>query len=312
MSADAGILVPALLGPTGVGKTDFAVRLAAKHGFEIVSCDSRQVYRHMDIGTAKPTRQEQALARHWMIDIIEPSEPYSAYQYAAQAREIIRKRNAGEISLLVCGGTGLYYKSLSEGLGLRVASNPHFRARLEKRAAHEGPDAVFEELRRVDPDSAERLHPHDLRRVIRALQVYHDTGIAMSKHLQHPDAPAGMTFVPLFLSLPRELLYARINRRVDAMMEKGLWEEFCVLRKRDFGPDAPGMECVGYKELFDVADGKATIEQAADLIKQHTRRYAKRQLTWFAHQAKGVAVDVSRADAFERIEAHIRKACGKD
>ncbi|MBD3391152.1 MAG: tRNA (adenosine(37)-N6)-dimethylallyltransferase MiaA [Chitinivibrionales bacterium] len=304
------IHVPVILGPTGVGKTGLALELAGRFGMEIVSCDSRQVYRGMDIGTAKPTPAQQARARHWLIDILEPSESYSAFRYARDAREVIVRRAAAGVPVALCGGTGLYFRSLSRGLTTMVASNPELRKRLERRAEAEGPGILHEELARVDPASARRLHPNDRQRIVRALQVFYDSGIPLSAHVDGPEGPVDMHFAIIILSRPREDLYARINRRVRHMIELGLWREHKALIDKGFGREDPGMRCVGYRELFDVAEGKTSLETAIGRIQQNTRRYAKRQKTWFAHQCDGHVLDMAGSNVLSRAAELVGRHLG--
>jgi tRNA dimethylallyltransferase len=299
------IRIPVLLGPTAAGKTELALGLAGDRGWEIVSCDSRQIYRYMDIGTAKPTPRQRAIAAHRMIDIIEPSESYSAYRYARDARALIRERAAAGKTLLVCGGTGLYYASLSRGLSPGVAPDAAFRRACERRASEYGAASVHDELARVDPQTAGRLHPNDLRRVIRALQVYRDTGLPLSARSNERLPPPDMTFLPIVVSVPRQELYARIDARVERMIAQGLWDEFRALRQRGYGREAPGMECLGYRELMDVEEGRASMREAQENVKLHTRRYAKRQVTWFAHQCPGLRVDLRQRSAHARIREYI-------
>jgi len=312
MDRSQPVVIPAILGPTAVGKTELAIHVAVQCNMEIVSCDSRQVYRFMDIGTAKPTYRQRQLVRHWMLDVIDPSRPFSAHDYALRSRAVIRARLRAGRRVIVCGGTGLYYKSLSEGLGVAVAANPSFRQYCEAEAAAKGPESLYQKLTRVDPLSARRLHPNDLQRVIRALQVYHDTGIPMSKHVRKGHPPSGMTFAPVILMLPREQLYDRINRRVHRMVADGLWEEFLSLRAAGFGREHPAMTCVGYAELFDVEEGRITMAEAVEKIQLHTRHFAKRQITWFVHQCcRALFVDMSLPGAVDRIHSHIASLCGR-
>jgi tRNA dimethylallyltransferase len=297
----------AILGPTAVGKTDLAVQVAQALQSEILSCDSRQVYRFMDIGTAKPGESQLAEIRHYMIDIVEPSQPFSAWDFAEKAGSIIEDRVNAGARILICGGTGLYYKSLTEGLSLRVPSNTDFRQRCERRASENGPDSLHRELSSVDPVSACRLHPNDLFRIIRALQVYHDTGVPFSQHIKASPKPTGIRGKAILLNLPRRQLYERINRRVEQMVEKGLFEEFRGLRAMGYGPDSPGMECVGYKELFDVDDGRMSMKEAIGIIQQNTRHFAKRQITWFSNKCSGLRVDMTSPEAFRDICRYISK-----
>ena len=280
----AKIRTPVILGPTAAGKTDFAIKIAQNLGVDIISCDSRQIYRSMDIGTAKPSRAQRNAVNHELIDIIDPSEPYSAYQFATDAGTLIRNKAKDGGGSLICGGTGLYFRALSQGLGPQLASDNFFRTKLEKRVASEGPESIFKELEQVDPVTAARVHPNDTYRIIRALQVFYQTNVPLSLHNLQAQPPDDLEFGVIVLDLPRPQLYERINKRVDQMFRRGLWDEFHELRKRGYNQLSPGMRCVGYQELFAVKQGILTLSDAVEKIKRNTRRYAKRQITWFSRQ----------------------------
>ena len=287
MSAKEKTRVPVLLGPTASGKSDAALHACGRLGCEIVSCDSRQIYRKMDIGTAKPTQEESGRVRHWMIDIIGPDKKYSAFNYAQDAAAIIRERAAAGGRVLVCGGSGLYFQCLSQGIGPQVAEDKELREHYRALAEKQGPDRVYAELAAVDPVAASQSHASNLKRNIRALEVFHSTGIPFSELKKRMSPPDDFVFDIMVLSMPREELYSRINARVDDMIKKGLWDEFLSLRSQDYDRSSPGLFCVGYRELFDVEEKKATLAGAVEKIKQNTRNYAKRQITWFKHQVKG-------------------------
>jgi tRNA dimethylallyltransferase len=291
LRANEKIRVPVLLGATAAGKSSAALAVCSQMGLEIVSCDSRQIYRHMDIGTAKPAKEDFALVKHWMIDIIEPDRKYSAFNYAQDAGTVIRERAAAGGRVLVCGGSGLYFQCLSQGIGPQVAEDKDLREHYRAIAGKEGAEKVFAELAAVDPAAAAQSHASNLKRNIRALEVYHATGVPFSELKKRTLPPDDFVFDVMVLSMPREGLYPRINARVDDMMKKGLWEEFQSLRGRGYDRRSPGMFCVGYRELFDVEENKMTLAQAVEKIKQNTRNYAKRQITWFKHQVKGREVE---------------------
>jgi tRNA dimethylallyltransferase len=307
---DKKIRVPVLLGPTAAGKSDVCLAVCKQMGLEIVSCDSRQIYRHMNIGTAKPTGEDTVLVKHWMIDIIDPDQGYSAFRYAADSAEIIRKRAAVEKRVLLCGGTGLYFKCLSEGMGPQVAEDKDLREHYRTLAIRHGNEIVFKELCRIDPVTASASHASNLTRNIRGLEVFHITGIPLSELKKRTSGPDDFVFSVMILTLPREELYGRINARVDAMIKNGLWEEFKSLRKRGYDSKSPGLLCVGYRELFAVEENKTTLAQAIEKIKQNTRNYAKRQITWFKHQVKGIEVAAGElsgdvlASKIERFLSH--------
>jgi tRNA dimethylallyltransferase len=291
LSTNEKIRVPVLLGPTASGKSDAALYACGRLGCEIVSCDSRQIYKKMDIGTAKPSQEESGRVRHWMIDIIEPDQKYSAFNYAQDAAAIIRERVAAGKRVIVCGGSGLYFQCLSQGIGPQVAEDKELREHYRAIAEKQGADRVYAELAAVDPAAASQSHASNLKRNIRALEVYHSTGIPFSELKKRTSPPDDIVFNIIVLFRPREELYSRINARVDDMMKKGLWEEFQSLRSQGYDKRSPGLFCVGYRELFDVEENKATLAQAVDKIKQNTRNYAKRQITWFRHQVKGREVE---------------------
>ncbi len=287
--SDAGkIVVPVLLGPTAVGKTRYALELAQFNGWEILSCDSRQIYRGMDIGTAKPQRHEQESVKHWLIDIKDPSEVYSAFDFATDATEIIRQRASDGTGVLLCGGTGLYFKALSEGFSTSVETDPSLKASLMERGKRDGPGSLHDELQRVDPDAALSIHENDLQRIVRALAVYLQTSVPFSKSRRKGDAPAGMEFRTIILTMDRTLLYKRIDQRVDQMKDSGLVKECSLLLDSGVTSESPGFQCVGYKELIPFFKQELSLYEVVELIKQNSRRYAKRQSTWFSHQVEAL------------------------
>jgi tRNA dimethylallyltransferase len=287
------IKVPVILGPTAVGKSAFALRAAESLGYEVISCDSRQVYRYMDIGTAKPSPLERERVRHWMIDILDPAESYSAFAFAGEALRIIREAREFGKKILICGGTGLYYYVMLEGAGRLDEADLGLRERLEAEAGERGAAWMHGRLAEVDPEAASKIHPNNLRRVLRALDIFYRKGLPLSALQKEGRQPEDVDFRAVVISRPRDALYDRINRRVDAMVEAGLWEEFLSLRARGYGERSPGMVCVGYRELFGVERGEAGLDRAVELIKQNTRHYAKRQTTWFRNKTKCESIDVT-------------------
>ncbi len=276
----ARITVPVLLGPTASGKSEVAMIAASLTPCEIVSCDSRQIYRFMNIGTAKPSAEDRKRVSHHLIDIRDPSEPYSASAFVNDALAAIHACvRRGRVPLVV-GGTGLYFESLRRGIGSLVDSDPHLRVGLMRRAAEEGSEALHRELAVVDPEAAASIHGNDVQRIVRALAVFRQTGERISMLRREVLPPGNLAFRVAVMLPPRALLYERINRRVDWMLCNGLWEEFLALRQRGYDESAPGMHCLGYKELFAVQRGECSLEAVADRIKMNTRRYAKRQMTW--------------------------------
>ena len=271
-----------LLGPTAVGKTEIAIQLAQRLNAEIISVDSRQIYRQMDIGTAKPTPEEKQAARHHLIDCVDISEPFSVADYQSLADTAIADiQNRGKRVLLV-GGAGLYFRVIVDGLFKGPGADPALRKRLEIEAAQFGVDALHDRLRVCDPESADRIHPNNIVRVIRALEVYELTGTPMSElqqqwHLEKQRYP----FIAFGITMPRALLYRRIEQRVDVMLANGLIAEVESLLAAGYGRDTIALRSFGYKELIAYLDGDCTYLEAISQLKQNTRRFAKRQLTWF-------------------------------
>ncbi len=271
-----------LLGPTAVGKTEIAIQLAQRLNAEIVSVDSRQIYRQMDIGTAKPTAEEQRAARHHLIDCVDISQPFSVADYQSLVDVAITDiQNRGKRVLLV-GGAGLYFRAIVDGLFEGPGADPSLRKRLEGEAAQFGVDVLHKRLQTCDPESADRIHPNNLVRVIRALEVYELTGTPMSKLQQqwHPEKQR-YPFIAFGLTMPRALLYQRIEQRVDVMLANGLIAEVELLLAAGYARDSVALQSFGYRELIAYLDGDCTYLEAISQLKQNTRRFAKRQLTWF-------------------------------
>ena len=271
-----------LLGPTAVGKTEIAIELAQRLNAEIISIDSRQIYRQMDIGTAKPTPKEQQAARHHLIDCVDISQPFSVADYQFLADTAIADIQTRGKHVLLAGGAGLYFRAVVDGLFEGPGADPSLRERLQQEAAQHGVDVLHERLRACDPKSADRIHPNNIVRVIRALEVYELTGIPMSEHQQqwHPENQR-YPFIAFCLTMPRVLLYHRIEQRVDVMLANGLIAEVESLLAEGYSRDTVALQSFGYRELIAYLDGKCTYMEAISQLKQNTRRFAKRQLTWF-------------------------------
>ncbi|MGA9120185.1 MAG: tRNA (adenosine(37)-N6)-dimethylallyltransferase MiaA [Bacteroidota bacterium] len=274
--------VVAIVGPTASGKTALAIDLAKGVGGEIISADSRQVYRHLDIGTAKPTLEERAGIPHHFLDILDPGEEYNAGIFGEQARNTIDALFARGIPPIVVGGSGLYIKSLIDGFFDGPGGDPEFRSAMEKRLKRDGISSLLEELRLVDPVTAGRIDPTKPRRIIRALEVHHITGTPLST-VQELRKPA-ITYrtIQIGLLLERKHLYERINRRVDEMIERGLINEVAWLKAKGYRRDLNALNTVGYAEVFAHLAGEISEGEMVRLIKRNTRRYAKRQMTWFS------------------------------
>ena len=297
-----------LLGPTAVGKTEIAIQLAQRLNAEIVSVDSRQIYRQMDIGTAKPTAEEQQAARHHLIDCIDISQPFSVADYQSLADTVITDiQNRGKRVLLV-GGAGLYFRAVVDGLFEGPGADSLLRERLEQEAEQHGVDVLHERLRTCDPESAERIHPNNVVRVIRALEVYELTGTPMSEHQQqwHQEKQR-YSFTAFCLTLPRALLYQRIEQRVDVMLANGLIAEVESLLAAGYARDTVALRSFGYKELIAYLDGRCTYLEAVAQLKQNTRRFAKRQLTWFRKDTRIEWID---RNSTPDIVKHLLEAIG--
>jgi tRNA dimethylallyltransferase len=282
--AESAARLPIILiaGPTGVGKTALSLDLAKRLRTEIVNADSMQVYRFMDIGTAKPTQEERAQVRHHLLDVVAPDEPFDAAAYADLARLVIEvMHQQGRIPLVV-GGTGLYMKVLTRGICQGPEVDPSVRAALRREAEERGIKALHDELRAADPALGESLHPHDRQRIIRALEVYRSTGCRLSEwQAAHRFAHNLYPTLKIFLARSRDALYDRINRRVLEMMGSGFLEEVQGLLRRGYGPGLKPMQSLGYRQLTRHLLEGLPLDAAIEQIQRETRRYAKRQMTWF-------------------------------
>ena len=272
-----------IAGPTASGKTALSIALAKALGGEVVSCDSMQVYKHMNIGTAKPTLEEMDDVPHHMLSVAEPWEDFSVSRYCEMATPIVEDILARGKTAIIVGGTGLYMDSLIRGNSFAPFPSTGCRERLEALAEKEGIEAVLEQLRQVDPDSAQRLHPSDQKRIIRAMEVYLETGETITAHNEKTKA-IPPKFNPVWFGLEdarREDLYARIDHRVKIMLEQGLIDEIRSLLASGIPEKCTAMQAIGYKEFLDALAGRCSMEDATAQVQQASRRYAKRQLTWF-------------------------------
>lgn len=287
-----------LVGPTGVGKTALALDLAQALGTEILNADSRQVYRLLDIGTAKATPEEQARVPHHLIDLVWPDQGFSVADYLGAFQDAWEKRfvASGKVPLIV-GGTGLYVRAITRGLFKGPGADPALRRELKAFAQEHGLGALHLRLEKVDPEAAHRIHPHDLRRTIRALEVYLRTGTPISR-LQQEETSIGFPVPSLIFGLTRNRreLYGRIDQRAEAMLERGLIEEAQGLLDRGYAESSgqraegsrlnqlPALEAFGYRDLIDYLRGRRPLEEALCSFQRDTKRYAKRQLTWFSRE----------------------------
>lgn len=274
-----------LLGPTASGKTAMAVEICKKYGGEVVTADSMQVYKYMDIGTAKPTFDEMQGIKHHMIDLAEPTENFSLADYVKEAKTVIEDiHKRGKLPVLA-GGTGLYIDTLIQNIELSDGDKDEaLRAELTELAEKEGEDKLFEILREVDPMSCETIHKNNIKRVIRAIEFFKTTGVRQSDHIKNTVKNSPYDMTKICLCWDREVLYERINRRVDIMFDMGLADEVEKVRNMGVTKDNTSMQGIGYKEVFPYLDGQLSLEETKDIIKQGTRRYAKRQLTWFRRE----------------------------
>ena len=272
-----------IAGPTASGKTSLSIALAKELDAEIVSCDSMQVYRRMDIGTAKPSVEEREGIPHHMLDVAEPDEDFSVSRYCAMAAPIVDSVLARGKTCIIVGGTGLYMDSLIRGNDFAPFPSTGRREELEATAKAQGIEAVLGQLREVDPESAARLHPSDQKRIIRAMEVYLETGETITAHNKRTQA-IPPRYTPTWFALEDENradLYSRIDRRVDIMLEMGLIHEIRSLLDSGIPADCTAMQAIGYKEFLTALDGRITVSDAVAQVQQASRRYAKRQLTWF-------------------------------
>lgn len=283
-----------IVGPTAVGKTGASLMLAEELGAEIVSADSMQVYRGMDIGTAKPAAEERARIPHHMIDVAEPVEEYSVGEFLRGAEAAISDIvSRGKVPLVV-GGTGLYVRALTDGLFEGPAADREYREMLVERERSEGPGTLHRELVAKDPRAAVRIHPSDIRRIVRALEVHHAGGVPISSiHDGHRAARTSRPVRMAGLTRTRPELYGRIERRVDEMMAAGFIEEVTALRDAGCTRDMVSMQALGYKQIMAHLDCETSLDEAVGLIKRDTRRYAKRQYTWFNREPRINWVNVS-------------------
>ena len=277
-----------IAGPTASGKTALAVALARELDGEVVSCDSMQIYKKMDIGTAKPTPEEMMGIPHHMLSVAEPDEDFSVSRYCQMATPIVEDIIARGKVAIIAGGTGLYMDALIRGNSFAPYPSTGRRQELEQLAEAEGIEAVLCKLRQVDPESAQRLHPSDKKRIIRAMEVYLETGKTITQHnLETQQLPP--RFDPVWFGLEdenRQDLYDRIDRRVEIMLDAGLIPEIQALLAQGVPEKATAMQAIGYKEFVDALQGRSTMEEAVALVQQASRHYAKRQLTWFRRNPK--------------------------
>ena len=300
-------------GPTASGKSAAAVELARIIGGEISSADSMQVYRYMDIGSAKITQEEMMGVPHYLIDVADPTEEFDVVRYAHEAKAAISDIISRRKIPILCGGTGFYIQAVTRDIDFsETGALPEYREELTAYAAEHGNSALHEQLKNIDPVSYETIHPNNLKRVIRALEYYKETGMTISAHNEaerQRETPYDLHF--FVLNDDRAVLYDRIDRRVDFMMAEGLYDEVMYLRQMGLTRDMVSMQGLGYKEMLDCMDGKCDIDEAVRILKRDSRHYAKRQITWFKREKD--AVWIERADFggdSKRIAEFMAKSIG--
>jgi len=307
LSSSGKVLV--ILGPTSVGKTKASLQVADRIKGEVICADSRQIYRFMDIGTAKPKPQERKRIVHHLIDIIAPDERFTAADFSKEAKKIIRDLIAEKKSPIIVGGTGLYIRALTKGFFRGPGGNEKIREKLTKLAQHKGKEFLHKKLSRVDPEAAGKIHPNNLIRVMRALEVYELSGIPISELQKKGEYDAKeFDFIKIGLCLDRKKLYQNIEKRVDQMMDEGLLEEVRKLEELGYSKELAPLKTLGYKELFSYLEGSLSLSEAVDMIKKNTRNYAKRQLTWFKKEGNIIWFDGNIQDLIPRIVEKFAKS----
>ena len=293
-------------GPTASGKTALAVKLAKKYSGEVISADSMQIYEGMDIATAKPDAEEMDGIPHYLIGFLPPSHTYSVAQFTEDAARIIKDIDSRGKTPILAGGTGLYVDSLLNNITFSESSaDESLREQLREKAQREGAESLIEELRQFDPESAERIEPNNIKRVIRAIEIYRTTGITMTEHnIRSRSIESPYDAVKIGLKAKdRQYLYDRINLRVELMVQKGLIEEAKEVLSKPCSPTAK--KAIGYKELVPYLNGEATLNEALEELKKQTRRYAKRQLTWFMRDKNIRWFDIDTYDNSEDLFADV-------
>lgn len=298
-----------IAGPTAVGKTSISIDLAKILNGEIISADSMQIYRYMDIGTAKVTKAEMSGVNHYLIDEINPDENFTVSDFQFKANECITSiLSKGKVPIVV-GGTGLYINSLVYDLDFTQAiSNWRLRNKYQKKAEEYGNQSIYEELKKIDMESANRIHINDTKRIIRALEIYHETGKPMSyfyKDFRKENDKYNIIFIGL--TMDRNKLYERINKRVDNMIETGLIEEVRKLLNVGYNEKLISMQGLGYKEIINYIKGEYTFDEAIEVLKRDSRRFAKRQLTWFRRNEKIEWIDLDNFDSNDNLIEYIVK-----
>lgn len=287
-----------IAGPTAVGKTDLSISLAKKIGGEIISADSMQVYRGLDIGSAKVTTEEMDGVFHHLIDILDFDEEFNVFLFKELAEKSIEDIYSRGNIPIICGGTGFYIQALLYDVSFSKEDNSKIRAELEKRVDNEGAEVLYKELHEIDPKSAEIIHPNNVKRIIRALEYFKLNGKLFSEHNEtEKQKESPYNFMYFVIDDDRELLYQRINKRVDVMLSKGLVDEVKTLYEKGLRIGMTSAEGIGYKQLLPYLEGEISLDEATEKIKQDSRHYAKRQLTWFRREKETTWVDRAEFDS---------------
>jgi tRNA dimethylallyltransferase len=294
--------VVVICGPTGIGKTSVGIHLAKRFQAEIISADSMQIYRQMNIGTAKPTAPEQAAIPHHLIDVLDPDEPCDAARFADMARRRITELHRRAVTPFMVGGTGLYIKATLQGIFTSAQTDIEIRERWFQAADDHGVQYLYEVLQQQDPETAKKLHPHDRYRIIRALEVQEATGLSISEHhRRHAFSNRPFEALKIGLRIDRETLYDRINRRVDHMVADGLVQEVRELLRQGYTPEMKSMQSIGYRHVTAYLTGRTNWNETLRTLKRDTRRFAKRQLTWFNADPEIVWSSPGKLDELEGL-----------
>jgi tRNA dimethylallyltransferase len=290
-----------LAGPTCSGKTSVSIGLSKHFPSEIISADSRQIYKFLNIGTAKPSPEELNQTRHHLVDCFTPDQEYNASKFEIDSLKLIEEIfNAGKAPV-VAGGSGLYIKALVYGIFNSVDADEEFREELHEKRKNFGDEYLYEELKKVDPESALKMLPQNWKRVMRALEVFHLTGVPICKLQENYKRDTGYNFIQFGLNWNRALLYKRIENRVDIMIENGLVEEVKNVLLMGYTKELNSLNTVGYKEIISYLEGEISLERAVELIKRNTRRFAKRQMTWFRKDNRIIWLDINTEEDLQTI-----------
>jgi len=299
-----------IVGPTCSGKTNLSLKLSQLIPSEIISADSRQIYKHLDIGTAKPSKNQLKKATHHLIDILDPSENYDASLFEKDAEKIIDEIFKKNKTPIIVGGSGLYIKALIDGIFGTADKDEEYRKELHQKRKEYGNELLYKELKKVDPESAAKMLPQNWKRVMRALEVFHTSGQPIWKHhqIQYIGKEKKYLFKQFGLNWDRKILYENIDKRVDEMIANGFVDEVKNILFEGYDKNLNSLNTVGYKEIIQHLDGKISLERAIELIKRNTRHYAKRQMTWFRKDKRIQWFDVSDKNQIDKIASEIIKS----